>query len=71
MTRQHCPGCDQAVADVRTVCDELGASWEICDVDTDPEWRAEYGDHLPVVLVDGVEHGFWYVEPERLRDALR
>lgn len=71
MSREHCPECAQAVTDVQRVCAELGVSWEICDVNTDPEWRAEYGDHVPVILVDGVEHGFWYVEPDRLRAALR
>jgi len=58
------------VAEVRHICEELGVVWEVCDADADPEWRAEYGDHLPVILVDGQEHGFWYVEPQRLRDAL-
>lgn len=70
MSRVGCPGCDEAVAEVRRVCEELAVSWEVCDVDTDPEWRAEYGDHVPVILVDGAEHGFWQVEPERLRRAL-
>jgi hypothetical protein len=26
----------------------------------------EYGDRLPVVLLDGAEHGYWKVEEERL-----
>lgn len=71
MSREHCQACAQAVTDVQRVCEELGVSWEICDVNTDQEWRAEYGDHVPVILVDGAEHGFWYVEPDRLRAALR
>ena len=32
--------------------------------------RAEYGDRVPVILVDGREHGFWTVEEPRLRAAL-
>jgi hypothetical protein len=39
-------------------------------VDADPELRAEYGDRVPVFLVDGVEHGYWQVEEDRLRAAL-
>lgn len=38
---------------------------------TDPELRAEYGDRLPVILLDGREHGYWEVDEERLRDDLR
>lgn len=70
MTRQGCAACLRAEDDVRRICDELGVSWECCDVDTDPEWRAEYGDYVPVILVDGDEHGYWSVEEQRLRAAL-
>jgi len=70
MTRQNCPACATAEADVRRICDELGVAWRTADVDSDPEWRAEYGDRVPVVLIDGAEHGFWKVEEDRLRAAL-
>jgi Glutaredoxin-like domain (DUF836) len=44
--------------------------WTAIDVDSDPDLRAEYGDRVPVIEVDGREHGFWRVEEERLRAAL-
>ena len=34
------------------------------------ELRAEYGDRLPVVLLDGVEHSYWDVDVPRLRHDL-
>lgn len=40
------------------------------DDDSDPELRAEYGDQVPVILIDGAEHGYWKVEEARLRAAL-
>lgn len=70
MTRAQCHNCDAAVDDVRRICGELGVRWATEDVDADPELRAEYGDRVPVVLVDGAEHGFWKVEEQRLRAAL-
>ena len=51
-------------------CGELGVEWSPADVDSDPEWRAEYGDRVPVILIDGDEHGYWTVEEDRLRQAL-
>ena len=39
-------------------------------MDGDPELRAEYGDLVPVVLVDGKELGYWRIEEARLRRAL-
>lgn len=70
MTRQGCPSCEVAEADVRRICDSLGVGWDTADVDADPVLRAEYGDRVPVILIDGVEHGYWRVEEERLRRAL-
>ncbi|RKT84930.1 Glutaredoxin [Saccharopolyspora antimicrobica] len=70
MTRDGCHACDDAISDVRRICAELGIAWSAEDVDADGELRAEYGDRVPVILIDGVEHGFWRVEEERFRRAL-
>ena len=68
--RRDCPACAVAESQVRRICEELGVAWTVEDVDRDPEWRAEYGDRVPVILIDGVEHGYWTVEEDRLRAAL-
>ncbi len=70
LVREDCHACGTAVAEVRRICDELDVSWSTEDVDTDAELRAEFGDRVPVILIDAVEHGFWKVEPERFRAAL-
>ncbi|MEO6087709.1 MAG: glutaredoxin family protein [Umezawaea sp.] len=70
MTRVDCHACEQAKADVQRICSELGVPWSVEDVDADRELRAEYGDRVPVILVDGEEHGYWAVEEPRLRAAL-
>ncbi|GAB3911279.1 glutaredoxin family protein [Kibdelosporangium lantanae] len=70
VSRHECHACEQAEADVQRICADLGVPWEIQDVDADPELRAEYGDRVPVILIDGREHGYWKVEEARLRAAL-
>ncbi|GAB2761038.1 glutaredoxin family protein [Amycolatopsis magusensis] len=70
VTREGCSACVRAEADVARICGELGVAWRTFDVDSDPEWRAEYGDRVPVILIDGDEHGYWSVEEDRLRAAL-
>ena len=70
MTRQNCSLCDKAAEAVARICGELEVDWSSQDVDTDPELRAEYGDRVPVILIDGREHGFWRVEEPRFRAAL-
>jgi glutaredoxin len=69
-TRADCGLCEKAEAEVARICADVGAGWTTVDVDTDPELRAEYGDRVPVIEVDGREHGFWRVEEDRLRAAL-
>jgi glutaredoxin len=69
-TRADCHLCEVAIAQVETIAGETGATWSAVDVDADPDDRAEYGDRVPVILVDGVEHGYYHVEPDRLRRAL-
>lgn len=70
-TRVDCHLCEVAVDQVEAIAAETGASWSALDVDADLDDRAEYGDRVPVILVDGVEHGYYQVEPDRLRRALR
>ena len=69
-TRQGCHLCEVAIGEVEQIATEAGAHWRVVDVDDDLDDRAEYGDRVPVILVDGVEHGSIRVEPERLRRAL-
>jgi hypothetical protein len=70
MVREGCHACVDAAEDIRRVCAELGVPWSTEDVDSDPELRAEYGDRVPVILIDGLEHGYWKVEEARFRTAL-
>lgn len=70
LVRGECHACAVAVGDIERICGELGVPWRTDDVDADPELRAEYGDRVPVILIDGREHGFWKVEEQRLRAAL-
>jgi Glutaredoxin-like domain (DUF836) len=70
LVRAECQACVTARADIARICAELDVAWHASDVDADPQLRAEYGDRVPVILIDGREHGFWTVEEPRLRDAL-
>ena len=57
------------------LAEELGFTLSSTDVDAEaaagePALRAEFGDRLPVVLLDGVEHSYWEVDEPRLRADL-
>lgn len=70
LVRQDCHLCEQAIEVVQQVALEQGASWQQTDVDADPELRAEYGDLVPVLLVDGREISHFTVDADELRAAL-
>jgi glutaredoxin len=70
LSRPDCHLCAAARTELDRITGELGVSLVETNVDSDPELRAEYGDRIPVILIDGVEHGFWRVEERRLRRAL-
>jgi glutaredoxin len=56
---------------IDSVCAETGDSYEERNVDRDPELKRRYSDQVPVTFVDGRQHDFWRVDPDRLRAALR
>ena len=70
LVREGCHLCLDAISVVAEVCGELCVPWRSIDVDTDPELRARYTDHVPVVLIDRDVHSRWFVDPAKLRDAL-
>ena len=70
LTRVGCHLCEEAKAVLVEMAAEDGFRWRELDVDADPALADEFGDRVPVVLVDGREHGYWRVEAARLRRAL-
>ncbi|GGR82790.1 thioredoxin family protein [Micromonospora fulviviridis] len=66
ITRPDCHLCEDAKAALDRVVAVTGDRWIEKDVTGDLELEREYGDRLPVVLLDGKEHGYWRVEEERL-----
>jgi glutaredoxin len=70
LAKPGCHLCDDARAVVVAVCQQLGESFDDVDISKDPELMATYGEQIPVTFVDGTQHDFWRVDPDRLRDAL-
>ena len=49
---------------------EAGAEFTVVNVDEDAELAVEFGDRVPVVVVDGEEFACWEVDNAELADAL-
>jgi glutaredoxin len=75
LTRAGCSMCQRAAETLAGLAAELGFTLTSTDVDEaaaagEPALRAEFGDRLPVVLLDGAEHSYWEVDEPRLREDL-
>jgi glutaredoxin len=64
--RSGCHLCEVA----EQVLDRIGEPWQAVDVDSSIELQRDYGDRVPVLLLDGREHGYWRIEEDRLRRDL-
>jgi glutaredoxin len=65
-------GCHLCEVAEQTLDRIAPGGWRKVDVDSDIELEREYGYRVPVLLLDGKEHGYWRIEEERLlRDLAR
>ena len=63
ISRDGCHLCEVAE---RTLDRITPGDWTRVDVESSVELERDYGDRVPVVLLDGQEHGYWKVEETRL-----
>lgn len=72
LTRAGCSLCQRVYDRLAELAAELDFVLSSTDVDAaaaagDTALRAEFGDRLPVVRLDGREHSYWDVDEARLR----
>ncbi|AGC60915.1 hypothetical protein MULP_00875 [Mycobacterium liflandii 128FXT] len=75
LTRDGCAICLRVHAQLAELAGELDFDLVSTDVDVaasagNAQLRAEFGDRLPVILLDGREHSYWEVDEPRLRADL-
>jgi hypothetical protein len=70
LTRPGCHLCDDAREVIARVAADLGVGWSERDITQSEADLREYGEMIPVTLIDGVQHDFWRVDERRLRLAL-
>ncbi len=70
LSRPGCHLCDEARRTIARVAADLDIAWVERDVTDSADDLREYGEMIPVTLIDGVQHDFWRVDESRLRRAL-
>ncbi|HPU14187.1 MAG TPA: glutaredoxin family protein [Aeromicrobium sp.] len=69
-SREGCHLCEVAEQVVAEIAEAAQISWTRVDVDLELSLLARFNDEVPVTFVDGRQHDFWRVDPDRLRAAL-
>ena len=70
MVRKTCGSCSRVVEQITPGVSGAGARLEKVDVDTDTELALEYGDRVPVIVIDGEEFACWEVDNGELAAEL-
>lgn len=70
MVRATCGSCERVYGQIEPVVVAAGATLAAVDVDSDPELAMEYGDRVPVVVIDGEEFACWEVDNAELAAEL-
>lgn len=69
--RDECHLCDDATRVIEGVLTGFhDVTLDKRKVEENPEWLEFYTDKVPVILIDGVEHGYWRVNEKIFRGAL-
>jgi hypothetical protein len=69
--KPECHLCEQAELDVAAVCEPLGVTWSAVSILGDPVLVDRYAEEIPVIMIDGEQHGFFRVDRARLQAALK
>jgi len=70
ISRIGCHLCEEAESSLARLATELGFGLDLVDVDSDRALANQYSDRVPVILIDGAEHGYWRLEEDRFRAAM-
>ncbi|MEM7084291.1 MAG: glutaredoxin family protein [Pseudomonadota bacterium] len=54
-SRRSCPACEEMIAELEFAPLGAAVALDVIDVDSDAQLAAQYGWHVPVLLLDGDE----------------
>ena len=71
ISRTGCHLCEIAIDKIKLVKDQLKFELEIKLIDDLPELEQEYGEQVPVIMIDDKIHDYWRVDIERFTKAIK
>jgi len=71
ISRTGCHLCEIAIDKINSVKNELKFELEIKLINDLPELEQEYGEQVPVIMIDYEIHDYWRVDIERFTKAIK
>ena len=71
ISRTGCHLCEIAIDKINSVKNELKFELEIKLINDLPELEQEYGEQVPVIMIDYKVHDYWRVDIERFTKAIK
>ncbi len=71
ISRTGCHLCEIAIDKINSVKNELKFELEIKLINDLPELEQEYGEQVPVIIIDNKIHDYWRVDIERFTKAIK
>lgn len=68
--KPDCHLCEDALTVVTAEVERAGATLRRHNIMEDRDLQRQYGELIPVVVIDGEQHSTWFVQAERLRGSL-
>ncbi len=70
-SRSGCHLCEIAIDQIQSVKKDLDFDLEIKLIDQDLNLEKEYGEQVPVILIDDKIHDYWRVDLKRFTQAIK
>ena len=70
-SRTGCHLCEIAIDRITSVKEELNFNLEVELIDSSIELQQEYGEQIPVILIDDKVHDYWRVDLDRFTKAIK
>ncbi len=71
ISRTGCHLCEIAIDKINSVKEQLKFDLEIKLINDLPELEQEYGEQVPVIMIDNKIHDYWRVDIERFTKAIK
>jgi len=71
ISRTGCHLCEIAIDKINSVKNELKFELEIKLINDLPELEQEYGEQVPVIMIDNKIHDYWRVDIQRFTKAIK